>query len=71
MFMKYINENNSSTLIMAIYHFKVFYIVQGKRYRFRLINAGFLNCPITMSIDNHTFTMIATDGYNVQPVVGE
>ncbi|XP_050537356.1 uncharacterized protein LOC126903292 [Daktulosphaira vitifoliae] len=46
-----------------------FVVTRGKRYRFRVINAGFLNCPIVMSIDNHTFTVIATDGYNVQPVV--
>ncbi|KAL5234168.1 hypothetical protein ACI65C_001578 [Semiaphis heraclei] len=46
-----------------------FNVTRGKRYRFRLINAGFLNCPISMSIDNHTVTMIATDGYNIQPVV--
>ena len=46
----------------------VFNVVQGNRYRFRHINAGFLNCPIEISIDNHTFTAIASDGNNIIPV---
>lgn len=40
------------------------------RYRFRLINNGILDCPITVSIDNHTLLVIASDGNSVQPVEG-
>ena len=47
---------------------EVFNVVQGNRYRFRHINAGFLNCPVEISIDNHTFTVIASDGNNIVPV---
>lgn len=47
----------------------VFVVQAGKRYRFRLINAEFLNCPMALSIDNHTMTMIASDGSEFVPIV--
>ena len=47
--------------------YEVFNVVKGHRYRFRHVNAGFLNCPIELSIDNHTITAIATDGNSVDP----
>lgn len=47
--------------------YETFNVVKGNRYRFRHINAGFLNCPIELSIDNHTLTAIATDGTNIEP----
>lgn len=43
-------------------------ILQGFRYRFRVISNGFLNCPIQLSIDNHTLLAIASDGGPIQPV---
>lgn len=46
-------------------------LIQGRRYRFRLVNAGFLNCPLELSIDNHTLLVIASDGADVKPVRGE
>jgi FtsP/CotA-like multicopper oxidase with cupredoxin domain len=45
-----------------------FSVKHGYRYRFRVINAGFLYCPIQISIDNHNLTIIATDGRLVEPV---
>nr|CAH7745046.1 unnamed protein product [Callosobruchus chinensis] len=45
-----------------------FNVEQGYRYRFRIINAGFLNCPIEISIDNHTLTVIGTDGDSIKPL---
>lgn len=47
----------------------VFTVQSGKRSRFRLINAEFLNCPMELSIDNHTMTMIASDGSDFVPIV--
>lgn len=44
--------------------------LQNKRHRFRLINAEFLNCPIELSIDNHTMNIISTDGRDIEPVEG-
>ena len=38
------------------------------RYRFRVISPGFTLCPISVSIDNHTLTMIASDGSPFRPV---
>nr|AQY62684.1 laccase 1 [Bemisia tabaci] len=45
----------------------IFNVKKGEKYRFRLINAGFLNCPIEMSIDNHTITVINSDGGDIEP----
>ncbi|XP_055883560.1 uncharacterized protein LOC129925978 [Biomphalaria glabrata] len=44
-----------------------FTVKPGKRYRFRVINAGILNCPIQFSVDSHTMTMIASDGHSFAP----
>ncbi|XP_056642031.1 uncharacterized protein LOC130448620 [Diorhabda sublineata] len=44
-----------------------FKVEQGYRYRFRVINAGFLNCPIEMTVDNHTITVISSDGADIKP----
>jgi len=40
----------------------------GKRYRFRIIGAIGENFPIRVSIENHTFTAIATDAQYIEPV---
>ncbi|ODN01041.1 L-ascorbate oxidase, partial [Orchesella cincta] len=43
-------------------------VTQGHSYRLRLISNGVLNCPLEMSVENHTMTVIAADGFNVNPV---
>lgn len=48
---------------------EVFEVHQGQNYRFRTINAGFLNCPVEISVDNHSLTVIASDGWYFEPVV--
>ncbi|KAF5297473.1 hypothetical protein FQR65_LT10009 [Abscondita terminalis] len=48
-----------------------FVVERGYRYRFRVINAEFLNCPIELSIDNHTITVISSDGRDFIPVKAE
>ncbi|XP_065347467.1 uncharacterized protein LOC135944434 isoform X1 [Cloeon dipterum] len=45
-----------------------FVVKKGKKYRFRLINSGYNNCPMELSVDNHTITVISTDGSNLQPI---
>lgn len=45
-----------------------FHVTAGHSYRFRTINAGFLNCPIEISIDHHNITVIASDGWYFDPV---
>ncbi|XP_055539968.1 uncharacterized protein LOC129726845 [Wyeomyia smithii] len=47
---------------------KVFYVEQKKRYRFRLINAEFLNCPVELSIEGHNMTVIASDSFDINPI---
>jgi Putative multicopper oxidases len=51
-------------------HFHRFFIFQGHSYRFRIINAGYLNCPIELSIANHTLTAINSDGGDIKPISG-
>ena len=41
-------------------------VSQGKRYRIRLINAGILACPIQFSIQDHTFSVISSDGQSLE-----
>ncbi|KAG5870795.1 hypothetical protein JTB14_035288 [Gonioctena quinquepunctata] len=45
-----------------------FTVEQGYRYRFRILNSGVMNCPIELSIDNHTFWVISTDGNDIVPI---
>nr|XP_029736390.1 L-ascorbate oxidase-like [Aedes albopictus]XP_029736391.1 L-ascorbate oxidase-like [Aedes albopictus] len=47
---------------------KVFYVEPKKRYRFRLINAEFLNCPVELSVEGHNLTVISSDSFDVNPV---
>ena len=47
---------------------QVFDVVQGKKYRFRLINLAAVSCRYQVAIDNHKITVIATDGYPIRPV---
>lgn len=51
----------------AFIPYEKFNVVKGYRYRFRHVNAGFLNCPIEISIDNHTIIAIASDGNSIEP----
>lgn len=52
------------------YHtpYEVFNVKKGSKYRFRTINSGFLNCPLEISVDNHTLLIIASDGHYFEPV---
>nr|BAJ06131.1 laccase 1 isoform S [Nephotettix cincticeps] len=49
----------------------VFKVQKGRRYRFRLINSGVMNCPTEMYIDKHNVTYISSDGYDFDPVVAD
>ncbi|XP_076766747.1 uncharacterized protein LOC143433334 [Xylocopa sonorina] len=62
------NRRTASTVVMPI---ATFTVKQNARHRFRLINAEFLNCPIELSIDNHTIRVISTDGRDIEPVEAE
>nr|XP_022908342.1 laccase-4-like [Onthophagus taurus]XP_022908343.1 laccase-4-like [Onthophagus taurus] len=48
-----------------------FVVKKGFKYRFRLINVSFMNCPIEMSIDGHSFRVISTDGHDVEAIEAE
>lgn len=40
----------------------------GSRNRFRIINAGSAICPVAVSVDNHTLTVISADGFDIAPI---
>ncbi|XP_033746713.1 laccase-25-like [Pecten maximus] len=48
----------------------VFSVERGTTYRFRVIHVGALY-PIRISIDKHPLTLVASDGYDFQPVEAE
>ncbi|XP_025992935.1 laccase-1 isoform X1 [Solenopsis invicta] len=62
-------ENENKTL--ADMPITTFVVKPNFRYRFRLINAEFLNCPIEVSVDNHTLYVVSSDGRDVEPVQAE
>lgn len=43
-------------------------VKQGNMYRMRIISNGVLNCPLEMSIEGHTIQIIASDGFDLEPV---
>ncbi|GFR97917.1 laccase [Elysia marginata] len=47
---------------------EVFEVQQGSRYRFRVISNAVMNCPMKISIDGHDLEVIASDGYDVEPL---
>ncbi|XP_063981172.1 uncharacterized protein LOC135164603 [Diachasmimorpha longicaudata] len=60
--------NNTNDSIPENMPYAQFIVNQGSRHRFRLINAGFLSCPIEISVDNHTILIVSTDGNDITPV---
>merc|ERR1719312_337209 len=56
------DPNNFSTDYM------VFNVTPNKAYRFRIIGAISQNFPLRLSIENHTFTAIATDSIDIEKV---
>ena len=45
----------------------VFKVSRNKRYRFRFISAGVVACPLQISIQDHTFSVISSDGQALRP----
>ncbi|KAJ8683451.1 hypothetical protein QAD02_019243 [Eretmocerus hayati] len=48
---------------------EVFGVNQNQRYRFRLINAGADDCPIRLSIDQHSMLVISLDSRDIRPTL--
>ncbi|XP_011688158.1 PREDICTED: laccase-1-like isoform X2 [Wasmannia auropunctata] len=63
-----IEDENETLADMPI---TTFVVKPNFRYRFRLINAEFLNCPIEISVDNHTLYVVSSDGRDIEPVQAE
>ncbi|RUS76214.1 hypothetical protein EGW08_016021, partial [Elysia chlorotica] len=43
-------------------------VSRGSRYRFRVASNGIMNCPLKVSVDGHEIDIIASDGYDVEPL---
>ncbi|KAK6195925.1 hypothetical protein SNE40_001251 [Patella caerulea] len=48
---------------------EIFYVEPNKRYRFRVVSNGILNCPLQVSVDDHPMIVIASDGKPFDPIV--
>ncbi|XP_015430718.1 PREDICTED: laccase-like [Dufourea novaeangliae] len=62
------SSDRGGSNVSAVMPVATFVVKQDMRYRFRLINAEFLNCPVELSIDNHTIHVISSDGRDIEPV---
>jgi hypothetical protein len=47
----------------------VYRVVQGKRYRFRLVGGLCSECPVRVKFEGHQMLVIATDGNPVEPIL--
>ena len=56
------NQNGTKT------PYATFQVRSGFRYRFRIVSPGFTLCPIEVSVENHTLTVIASDTHAVSPI---
>lgn len=64
---RFLNEDNEYTKMPI----PVFYVQQGKKYRFRLINSATNVCPYQFQIEGHNFTIIATELSYVEPFIAD
>nr|KAF7421813.1 hypothetical protein H0235_009649 [Vespula pensylvanica] len=67
---RYKSNNTDTNRISTAMPLTTFLVKKNLRYRFRLINAEFLNCPIEVSVDNHTLVVVSSDGRDIEPVEG-
>ena len=58
---KNIDESNNMPLA-------TFVVKKGFRYRFRMSSPGFTLCPIVVSIENHSMTLIDSDSASLKPI---
>nr|XP_053655696.1 uncharacterized protein LOC128704618 [Cherax quadricarinatus] len=61
-------QNQNVTAEPALIPYTRFTVTPGNRYRMRVISNAVLSCPITISIEQHKLTLIATDGRPIVPI---
>ncbi|XP_002067090.2 L-ascorbate oxidase [Drosophila willistoni] len=59
-------RGNLNQIPLELVPHQVYTVRRGFRYRFRLINAEYLNCPIVLSMDKHNLTAINSDSYDIE-----
>lgn len=48
---------------------EVFRAAPDTRYRFRFVNSMSLSCGVSLEVQGHSLTVIASDSFDIQPVV--
>lgn len=61
----YLNSGKDNGAPLTWYHVK-----PGTQYRFRVIGVGSMY-PIRISVDQHLLEVVASDGYDLKPMVVE
>lgn len=59
-------RGNLNEIPLELVPHQVYNVRRGSRYRFRIINAEYLNCPIVVSVDGHNLTAINSDGFDIE-----
>ncbi|XP_001357249.3 laccase-2 [Drosophila pseudoobscura] len=59
-------RGNLNEIPLELVPHQVYNVQRGFRYRFRIINAEYLNCPIVVSVDKHNLTAINSDGFDIE-----
>ncbi|KAH8334541.1 hypothetical protein KR059_011251, partial [Drosophila kikkawai] len=59
-------RGNLNEIPLELVPHQVYNVRRGFRYRFRIINAEYLNCPIVVSVDGHNLTAINSDGFDIE-----
>ncbi|KAH8329363.1 hypothetical protein KR074_008677, partial [Drosophila pseudoananassae] len=59
-------RGNLNQIPLELVPHQVYHVRKGFRYRMRIINAEYLNCPIVVSIDHHNLTAINSDGFDIE-----
>lgn len=50
---------------------EVFRVQKGKRFRFRIVNAGSHVCAVSLEIEGHSLTVLSSDSFDIEPVTVE
>ncbi|XP_046753261.1 laccase-1-like [Diprion similis] len=66
-FGRYYDAGTDSDPVNVSFPLATFHVQKDLRYRFRIINANNHVCPVILQIQNHSLTLIATDGMPIEP----
>ncbi|XP_046493313.1 uncharacterized protein [Neodiprion pinetum] len=65
---RYHNSSTSKDFVNLTFPLATFHVSRNSSYRFRVINAASHPCEFQFQIEDHNMTLIATDGYPIEPI---